>query len=194
MNLSKKRPHVDSFKKGDLVYCLNNGEGEYILSIDLVNGKTDTAYIPRTFIPVELTAYTSVEGLQNSQDVRHAIRKGAIILLHQDEAESMLNTEEAKAEIKSLQSKNKSFMTTLDEFTVDESPVDALLNEDDKVSIKVKSILIDTEKSDQDKYNDLVREHKMNGLNEDDLNYVLVTSTDSKIQTWASTKLKKFKK
>lgn len=101
-------------KKVKRVFVLNKTQshekGIIVMAFPKPNGQgTDTALIPNTFIPVELTAQVSKTQIIASNDFRRALASGRMQLIHEDDATVMLKSESAQRELRKIAKDQEAF-------------------------------------------------------------------------------------
>jgi len=95
----------DIVKNGEPVYVRNRTKpkGPIILRIaDPTSGKSYPLTIPRTFIPIDVTAQIPGDILVRSIDFKQIINGGSVVLISREEAETELDTHTATVEYKRL--------------------------------------------------------------------------------------------
>lgn len=92
------------------IYVINNSDlyrtqakGIIIFSVTEKDGSNVTINIPKTFIPLDITRWASVEAIKTSTDFRTLVRKGAIVVVDASEAKMFLKRPEALAEMQRLE-------------------------------------------------------------------------------------------
>lgn len=94
--------------KGSL-YVVNSSDrnrtkpkGNVIFTVSESDGTTITIELPKTFIPLDVTTWASLDAIKGSTEFRALIRKGAIVAIPNDDAEQYLRSPVAQAEITRL--------------------------------------------------------------------------------------------
>lgn len=85
------------------VYVLNKSKGpekgQIIIAVAKENGNgEDLLIIPRTFIPVDITAQISKEQLIKSTEFRKALNTRQLVIINPEDAQIILDTKEAQTE------------------------------------------------------------------------------------------------
>lgn len=114
------------------VYVLNKSKGpekgQIIVSVSKENGSgEDLLIIPRTYIPVEITAQISKEQLIRSTEFRKALNTRQLVIINPDDAQAILNTKEAQIEAERIyQSSQANRNTVIDLGAVETTEVDGV--------------------------------------------------------------------
>lgn len=157
------------------VYCVNTAikvmkrATVVLLSVMSRDGREMAVEIADTWIPIQLTAQASKDSLLNSESFRRAINRGLIELIPVDQAEEILEGEDAKEEIAALNAPK-----VIEDIDAEES---APVRLRDLASPAVVSALELTDPGAA--YRKLFRLKTI--MTDHDVAYVKATSTDAKI-------------
>jgi hypothetical protein len=108
------------------VYVLNSTrgaiKGQLLINIPKQNGNGSTLIrIPDTFIPLDLTSQVTRRDLLESSEFRNTVTKGLLKLLNPVYAEALLETRDAKAELKRIQNEMERARAALQNATLSDA-------------------------------------------------------------------------
>lgn len=185
---------LDEALKLGQVFVRNRTKPKGPISLTLMHpsGKTAAINIPKTYIPIELTAQVPISLLEQSVDFRAYINSKVLELVHPNDAKSVLETKEGKAEY------NKIFASKYSETSekiksrmekIPTSGTDGNEEDEEKPSDKVIDILIRNMKPI-----DTLNEFKSieEELTDKDFRHIADT-TGGKLRRWALKRLGKKK-
>lgn len=189
-----KEMTLDEALKLGRVFVRNRTKPKGPISLTLMHpsGKTAAINIPKTYIPIELTAQVPISLLEQSVDFRAYINSKVIELVHPDDAKSVLETKEGKAEYNKIFASK--YSETSDKIKAKMEKIatpgaDSDEDEEEKPSDKVVDILIR-----QMKPIDTLNEFKSieEELTDIDFRHIADT-TGGKLRRWALKRLGKKK-
>ncbi len=74
-------------------------KGVIVFTVTEADKNTVTITLPKTFIPLDVTSWASMDSLRNSNEFRTLLRKGAIVAVDANEARKYLATDVAQKEV-----------------------------------------------------------------------------------------------
>ena len=178
---------VNMLRDNQEVYVINKSKGDFILNLRLDGSRiTEAVPVPKTWIPIRLTAFTETKNLKASSDFRKAISAGILLLIDEEEAVKILSTNTGKKELEVLRKLNFSTIATEESEITPLSVIETVGS--NNVKIVVKDAMIRTDITEDDKLTILIGTDKQEGLSADDIEYILVTTENNNIQKWAEAK------
>lgn len=77
-------------------------KGNVIFTVSEADGSVITIELPKTFIPLDVTTWASLDAVKGSTEFRALLRKGALVAISSEDAEQYLRSPSAQAEITRL--------------------------------------------------------------------------------------------
>lgn len=115
------------------LYVINNSDrgrsqakGIIVFSVTEQDGSSVVVELPRTFIPLDLTQWASLDSIKQSTEFRALIRSGALLAIDSNDARKYLSSTAAAAEITRLRQDNKIVIGSVaskEVFNIDSSTV-----------------------------------------------------------------------
>jgi hypothetical protein len=78
-----------------------------MISSVTIHGERETVVVPQSFLPVDLTEYTSIRDLLECRSFLRAVREGLLTIIDDESAEELFNAEGAAEERARLQEKQQ---------------------------------------------------------------------------------------
>jgi len=155
--------------------------GDIILTVYRRDGKPSAIIVPKTHIPIRITDFAPADMIKDSTDFRRVIASGILAIIPEKEAIEELSTPEGMEELERLRKEIFKGMSV--EKGVETTPIDVISRLDDKVSIKVKDIMMRSDIQDQERLRLLRIEQSSLGI--DDYKFILsLVDENSEIGKW----------
>jgi len=189
------------------VWCLNttrgNKRGEVVFTVPKLNGNVglDTISVPASFLPFELTSRVHKNQLINSSEFRRAVSSGAVSIIDNNEAESLLQEDGAEEEVARLK-KNEELVDA----TINSIAMASNIQVDDKAgkqqqeaelaknanmaSVNAQIIELVTRSNGGESSQTILNSlRSMGALTQQEYEFIVKEAKDSKIKKFAASKI-----
>lgn len=180
------RLRVDDLPDDKAIYVRNRSNGDFLLTIHSSNSGPQLVPIPKTFIPIEVTAFCEPSLFKKSSDFRRSLNKGVIELISEEAALKILDTPNGRAELERIR-RETTGVAFIPETNHSPSPLEVISeNNKGEAADLIKDIIIREDLDESEKLRQLTVEQEMGNLTKDDLEYItLHTDSKSRIHKWA---------
>lgn len=171
---------IDRFIEDDKVFVKNRTKTDFNMHISDNQGRITLIIVPRTFIPIDLTLWATIDQLKGCQELRAALRGQVLELVDPKEAKGIINTPEGKKELERIM--NKLNVVSDDLLASDESSSAlgvAAVGEMDDVNDQVRDALISEDMNPDEKLAIIVALDKEGSLERRDFEWIKSTATNS---------------
>ena len=189
---SRKLDLDDLLDRKQPVYIKNNAlKAQLLLVVALrdKNGRNQTLKVPPVDLPINVTAQFSADAIRESSDIRRLLFNRTLVLVDPEEAVKQLNTPDARDQMKALSlsvyadtapsNAVRDNLERLNKKSQGEALTakDVLNNnaeEDDKVSLKIKGIIVSFQSKEKSSKETLTKLKGMkSALTEADLTFII---------------------
>lgn len=177
--MSNTKLDLDYYGIGDKLFIKNRTKTDFNMHLSDSHGKVTLLTIPRSFIPIEITAWASISQLKEAQEFRMAIRGQVIEIIPEDEARLLIDTPEGKIEYERLRSRlnivDKDLLASVDD-ELESALSAASIGDMDNINDQLRSTLT-SELSPLEKFAEVVSLDKEGSLTLDDFQFIKSTAS-----------------